>query len=69
MTWRYGTGDSARSLAYLDPAILGTTDPKRSAKLKQLRTAWVTSEQATAVKDIEKDHIIYVNGLMETIWF
>jgi tetratricopeptide (TPR) repeat protein len=64
-----GMGDSASSLAYLDQAVLGTADPKRSAKLKQLRTAWVTGEQAAAVKDVEKDHINYVNRLMESIGF
>ena len=42
-------GYPATALGYLDEAISATADPKRSSKLKQLRTIWITGEQtATA---------------------
>jgi len=63
------TGDSSTALGYLDEAILATADPKRAAKLKQLRTLWVTGEQATVFHDAEKDHIIKLNRLMDSIGF
>src|SRR5262249_51504162 len=62
-------GDSAMALGFLDEAILASVDPKRSAKLKQVRTIWTTGEQATTRKDLERDHILFANQLMENIGF
>ena len=62
-------GDSAMALGFLDEAILASVDPKRSAKLKQVRTIWTTGEQATVRKDAEKDHILFANQLIESIGF
>ncbi|HEY1679548.1 MAG TPA: hypothetical protein VGG04_17665 [Candidatus Sulfotelmatobacter sp.] len=62
-------GDAAMALGFLDEAILATVDPKRGAKLKQVRTIWTTGEPATTRKDLEKDHILYANQLMENIGF
>ncbi|MGH9495707.1 MAG: tetratricopeptide repeat protein [Candidatus Sulfotelmatobacter sp.] len=62
-------GDSAMALGFLDEAILASVEPKRSAKLKQVRTIWTTGEQAATRKDLEKDHILYANQLIENIGF
>jgi|tagenome__1003787_1003787.scaffolds.fasta_scaffold20980955_1 tetratricopeptide (TPR) repeat protein len=62
-------GDPATALGYLDEAISATADPKRSSKLKQLRTVWITGEQTTTATASDKDHVLYVNHLMEDIGF
>jgi tetratricopeptide (TPR) repeat protein len=65
----YRMGDPATALGYLDEAISATADPKRSGKLKQLRTVWITGEQSTSVAAVDKDHALYVNHLMDDIGF
>jgi tetratricopeptide (TPR) repeat protein len=62
-------GDLALALGFLDEAILATVDPKRSAKLKQLRTEWITGEQPVVRKDLVKDHVLYTNQLIDNIGF
>ncbi len=62
-------GDPATALGYLDEAVSATADPKRSSKLKQLRTLWITGEQTTTTAAVDKDHALYVNRLMEDIGF
>ena len=63
------SGDSATALGYLDQAILATADPKRTARLKQLRTLWITGQQAKTFRDAERDHILNLNRLMDNIGF
>lgn len=63
------TGDNAASLAYLDQAASASPDPKRRLKLLQLRTALVTGEQATALKDVDRTRIDNVNVLVDSIGF
>ena len=65
----YRMGDPVTALGYLDEAISATGDPKRSSKLKQLRTQWVTGESSTTSAAAEKDHLLYVNHLIEEIGF
>jgi tetratricopeptide (TPR) repeat protein len=63
------TGDTASALAHLDQAAIATADPKRKLKIKQLRTALVTGEQPSALKNDDRDRINKVNQLMESIGF
>jgi tetratricopeptide (TPR) repeat protein len=62
-------GDLALALGFLDDAIQATVDPKHSAKLKQVRTLWTTGEQATVRKDLDKEHILFTNQLIDNIGF
>ena len=65
----YRIGDSATALAYLDQATVAAPDPKRSLKLKQMRAALVTSEQAPTLKDADRVRIDKVNQLIENVGF
>ncbi len=62
-------GDTAAALAHLDQAAIATADPKRKLKIQQLRTALVTGEQPSALKNDDRDRINKVNQLMESIGF
>jgi tetratricopeptide (TPR) repeat protein len=62
-------GETASALAHLDQAAIATADPKRKLKIKQLRTALVTGEQTSALKNDDRDRINKVNQLMESIGF
>ena len=62
-------GDTASALAHLDQAAIATADPKRKLKIKQLRTALVTGEQPSALKNDDRDRMNKVNQLMESIGF
>src|ERR1035437_8439040 len=48
-------GDTASALAHLDQAAIAAADPKRKVKIKQLRTALVTGEQPSALKNDDRD--------------
>jgi tetratricopeptide (TPR) repeat protein len=48
---------------------MGTADPKRKLKIKQLRTALVTGEQVSAAKNDERDRINKINQMIEDIGF
>ena len=61
--------DMPSALAHLDQAAMGTADPKRKLKIKQLRTALVTGEQVSAVKSDERDRVNKINQLIEEIGF
>lgn len=65
----YKMGDLATASGYLEEAISATADPKRSSKLKQLRTVWITGEQTSSPAVLEKDHALYLNHLMDDIGF
>ncbi len=62
-------GDTAMALGFLDEAILGGADPKRVAKLKQMRTVWMTGMQPPSRNDVERDRILYANQLIENVGF
>ena len=62
-------GDTAASLGHLDQAVMGTPDPKRKMKLRQLRSALITGEQAATLKNDERDRINKINQLIESIGF
>ncbi len=62
-------GDTAMALGFLDEAILATVDPKRVAKLKQMRTVWTTGVQPPSRTDVVRDRILYANQLIENIGF
>jgi tetratricopeptide (TPR) repeat protein len=65
----YRAGDSAKALAYLEQAAAATPDPKRSLRLKQMRTALTTGEQAPSLKDADRLRIDKVNQLIESVGF
>jgi tetratricopeptide (TPR) repeat protein len=60
-------GDRDQALEYLRKAEAGTVDPKQKEKLLQLATFFTTGENATAVKDSDRDRIIRVNRLAQNI--
>jgi tetratricopeptide (TPR) repeat protein len=62
-------GDMPSALGHLDQAAMGTADPKRKLKIKQLRTALVTGEQVSAAKNDERDRINKINQMIEDIGF
>jgi len=62
-------GDTAIALGHLDQAVMGTSDPKRKLKIKQIRTALVTGESSAALKNDDRDRVNRVNQLMEAIGF
>jgi tetratricopeptide (TPR) repeat protein len=62
-------GDTAAALGHLDQAAMGTADPKRKLKMKQLRTALVTGEQPSSLKNDDRDRLNNINQQMESIGF
>ena len=63
------TGDLAAALGQLDQAALATADPKRRLKIRQLRTTLATGEQASVLKNDERERINRINQLIEAIGF
>jgi tetratricopeptide (TPR) repeat protein len=62
-------GDIPAALGHLDQAAMGTADPKRKLKLKQLRTALVTGEQSPNLKNDDRESANKINQMMESIGF
>src|SRR5882724_6159409 len=60
-------GDRAKALEYLTKAKTGTVAPKQKQKLMQLLTLFTTGESALPVNGGDKDRIIRVNQLSESI--
>jgi tetratricopeptide (TPR) repeat protein len=63
----YQLGDRPKALEYLAKAKPGTVDPKQKEKLQQLLTHVTTGENGFAMNDSEKDRIIRVNQLSDSI--
>ena len=63
----YQLGDRAKAMEYLAKAKPGTVDPKQKEKLQQLLTHVTTGENSFAMNDSEKDRIIRVNLLADSI--
>jgi len=63
----YQLGDRPKALEYLAKAKPGTVDPKQKEKLQQLLTHVTTGENSFAMNDSEKDRIIRVNLLADSI--
>jgi len=63
----YQLGDRAKALEYLAKAKPGTVDPKQKEKLQQLLTHVTTGENGSAMNDSEKDRIVRVNQLADSI--
>ena len=62
------SGDTAAALGHLDQAAMGTSDPRRKLKIRQLRTAIVTGEQPS-VKGDDVERINKINLQLESIGF
>jgi len=62
-------GDTPTALGHLDQAVMGTGDPKRKLKIRQLRTALITQEIASTLKNDDRDRITKINQMMEAIGF
>ena len=60
-------GDRDKALEYLGKAKAGTADPKQKQKLLQLLTFFTTGENGLSVNDSDKDRIIRVNRLADSI--
>src|SRR5450432_2239770 len=63
----YQLGDRAKALEYLAQAKPGTVEPKQKEKLQQFLTHVTTGENGFAMNDSEKDRIIRVNQLADSI--
>src|SRR5450759_384166 len=63
----YQLGERNKALEYLAKAKTGTVDPKQKQKLLQLLTFFTTGENALAVNAGDKDRIIRVNQLSDSI--
>jgi len=63
----YQLGERNQALEYLGKAKAGTADPKQKQKLLQLLTFFVTGENAPPVNGSDKDRMILVNRLSESI--
>jgi tetratricopeptide (TPR) repeat protein len=63
----YQLGDRAKALEYLAKAKPGTVDPKQKEKLQQLLTHVTTGENGFAMNDNEKDRIVRINQLADSI--
>jgi tetratricopeptide (TPR) repeat protein len=60
-------GDRAQALEYLRKARAGTPDPKQKQKLLQLQTFFTTGENGLSVNDIDRDRILRVNTLADSV--
>ena len=60
-------GDRAQALEYLRKAKAGTPDPKQKQKLLQLQTFFTTGENGLSVNDIDRDRILRVNTLADSV--
>ena len=60
-------GERDKALEYLGKAKSGTADPKQKQKLQQLLTFFTTEEIGLALSDSDKDRVIRVNRLAESI--
>jgi tetratricopeptide (TPR) repeat protein len=60
-------GERDKALEYLGKAKSGTADPKQKQKLQQLLTFFTTEEIGLALSDSDRDRVIRVNRLAESI--
>jgi tetratricopeptide (TPR) repeat protein len=60
-------GDRNQALEYLRKAKTGTADPKQKQKLLQLQTFFTTGENGLSVNDRDRDRIIRVNNLADSV--
>ena len=63
----YQLGERDKAVEYLRRAKAGTADPKQKQKLSQLLTFFTTGESGAAVKDSDRDRILRINRLSESI--
>ena len=63
----YQLGDRSKALEYAGKAKAGTGDPKQKQNLLQLATFFTTGENGLSVKDSDKNRIIQVNRLTESV--
>jgi tetratricopeptide (TPR) repeat protein len=63
----YQLGERDKAVEYLRRAKAGTADPKQKQKLSQLLTFFTTGESGASVKDSDRDRILRVNRLSESI--
>ncbi len=60
-------GDRSQALEYLRKAKAGTPDPKQMQKLQQLQTFFTTGEDGLSVNESERDRILRVNTLADSV--
>jgi tetratricopeptide (TPR) repeat protein len=60
-------GERDKALEYLGKAKSGTADPKQKQRLQQLLTFFTTEEIGLALSDSDRDRVIRVNRLAESI--
>jgi tetratricopeptide (TPR) repeat protein len=63
----YQLGDRNTALDYLGKAKAGIAEPKQKQKLLQLLTFFTTGENGLSVSDNDRDRIIRVNRLAESV--
>jgi tetratricopeptide (TPR) repeat protein len=60
-------GEPRKALEYLNKAKLGAIDPKQRQKLLQLQTFFTTGENAPSVNESDKERIVRVNRLADSV--
>jgi tetratricopeptide (TPR) repeat protein len=60
-------GERDKALEYLRQAKAGTADPKQKQKIQQMLTFFTTGEDEPSLKDNDKDRVIRVNDLAESV--
>lgn len=65
----YGLGEHEKAREYLDKAKNGTPDPRQKQKLQQLLTFFITAESGASISENEKDQIIKLNRLTDSVGF
>jgi tetratricopeptide (TPR) repeat protein len=60
-------GERKKALEYLNKAKAGTVDPKQKQKLLQLQTIFTTGENGPSVNDSDKNRIVRVNHLVDSV--
>ena len=63
----YQLGDRNKALEYAGKAKAGTADPKQKQNLQQLATFFTTGENGLTVNDNDKNRIIQVNRLTQSV--
>ncbi len=60
-------GERKKALEYLNKAKVGTVDPKQKQKLLQLQTVFTTGENGPSVNENDKNRIVRVNHLVDSV--
>ncbi len=63
----YQLGERSQALEYLQKAEAGTAEPKQRQNLLQMHTFFITGENAPSVNESDRDRILRVNHLSDSV--